>query len=114
MAIKIGQRAVLESGSVLTENKNPVTIQIRDLSVKINFIDEAKNTIDARVSQTGEKGLTVNLVNFNNSGGSSFDDIVGEIDGKPLVLGLYVHSLGAERRVHLLHYTFSVGEGFSP
>ena len=112
MALSIGPREIILSGTLVFESGNPLAINIRDLRVVLEF-DEKPNvapTVDAQ--STGAKELKFIFSGFSNSLGTAYDTQVGEIDGKPLVMAVYVFALGDERRrVRLLTYTFSVGEG---
>lgn len=111
MPITIGQRKVLESGSVLSERRQPVVFEIAGLKVTCILVQET-GTFGARATVHGTDHVQVELVNFDNPAGTAWDAEIGRLGGKPLIFAVYVHALGVDRRpVHLLNYTFSVGEG---
>jgi hypothetical protein len=120
MVVKIGPREVIVSGSVVVDGDNTVSISVRDLTISIQFLDEEEGSPSVRAETVGDKGLKFLLSGFENVLGTAYDTAIGIIDGKPLVMGLWVEALSKgkkkeedkKRSIRLLSYTFSVGEGF--
>jgi len=111
MAVKIGARDVIVSGSVISETGLSVAVPVDDLLINFEFeTDATSDSAQVKLRGGGEKSLTVELVNFKNALGLAYDQKIGEMSNRPLIMALYVQTLGQERKTHLLHYTFSVGD----
>jgi hypothetical protein len=114
MAVKIGQREVIADGSVIVDSDNMVTIEVRDLIVSIRFGEDAGEPRVQGETISG-KELSFTLIGFKNVLGTAYSAKIGDVDGKPLIMALWVESLSKDnprRWIRLLSYTFSVGEGF--
>jgi hypothetical protein len=88
MAIQIGKREVLASGSVLVERRLPVSLPVHDLTITINLLKTDDGKPAAGFKTTGEKSLELSLTNFDNTLGAAFDHPIGEINGRQLVMAV--------------------------
>jgi hypothetical protein len=110
MAVKIGPREIIASGAVIAAGNEPVRVQLEGLDVVIVFSSgEGEHT----AAWTASEGtLTVTLTNWDNPLGVGFDRRIGVNGaGLPIVMALFVHTIGPEGdRIRLVNYNFSVGE----
>lgn len=91
----------------------PVSVPVDDLTIIFEFRKSDGGTSSIELIGKG-KSLTVTLINFNNPLGQGYDQKIGEVSGRHLVMAIYVHTIGSEEnKTHLLHYTFSAGDRVS-
>jgi hypothetical protein len=114
--IEIGKRHVLASGSVVLQKDVPVSIKGPQISVTISFREDPPSpTPERSVHWVVDDGvLNVMLHNWSNPLGTAIESRIGTVNGTPLVMALFVHSVGPEQQpaqlIRVLNYTFSVGE----
>jgi hypothetical protein len=114
MKIQVGNKDVLESGSVITFDHSPVTLYLNDsITVRIIF-----NEIDSKEQTINYSALTSNLLeitctNFHNSAGVGPSDLVeiGFLHNRKLYFLFRTSSFrNKEDKSLTIHYTFYLGD----
>lgn len=108
-ATKVGNQRVLVSGVVISRADEPVEIILESLVITINF--KSDGTANAphygrEASADGTK-QTVTLTNFKNPLGTAHRDEIADLNGKPVFLTLFVHSIPVEPITRSIAYSLS-------
>jgi len=113
MPVIIDNTEVVESGTIITFNNNPVTFSIENLQIRLIFLDNPSvngNSIEYQLISGLE--LNINCINFHHTIGIGNTNplSLGELRGRRLYLNFRVYSLGPNLD-RTIHYSFYLGEG---
>ena len=112
-AVKLGDKDVIASGSLVVPPGEGAEFTIADLSVAVVFETVADRThaIDGQV--LSEKRLRIVLKNFASALGTTTVQPlgIGNLSGRPLFASFAVHAIGSgsDDPVRVLYYTFLLG-----
>ena len=72
VVVKQGELQVIQTGSVLISNNSPTTIILdNSYTIVIKYKDDAKDTQQNMSAEANERGITIELKNFNNPLGTT-------------------------------------------
>lgn len=111
--VVISKRKVLASSSIVFVGDGPIAISGPQFSVVIRFQEDPPSPQPKQeaVWEVVDGVLTATLKNWANPLGTALESRIGLVDGTPLVMALFVHSIATTTsQVRHLSYTFSVGE----
>jgi hypothetical protein len=115
MEIKVGEYEILESGTIIGNDNEPIDFIIDSTTnyiIRFTFKNDAENKQwTATASRFGANGLEITFVNFNNSLGiGNLAPIpVGQMNRRQLFLNYRIYAL--DKAGKLVHYSFLLGKG---
>jgi hypothetical protein len=107
--IKTGNLTVIDSGSVITFNNQPVDFILEDLLFRFNFESDKSSAPSIKVSTVPSlpKSLLITLVNYDSQIGlgNSNPFQLGTLNGKNIHMNFRVFNL-ENRADKVIHYSF--------
>lgn len=108
-----GSRLVIASGTVVVENEGPVSIKADEITIVLQFAEDAGDSSRIHPEQVDARTIKFTLTNCSNLG---LDENYGSLNGKPLIIAFSLQTLvksDSDRKLRILHYTFSTGDGWN-
>jgi hypothetical protein len=114
MKSKVGEFDVLESGSVIGNENEPIDFIYEEVGFVLRFIfitDDLNGKRTANAERFGEKGVQITFTNYNNSMGigNAVPIKVGKYNKRELFLNYRIYALEATAG-KLVHYTWLLGK----
>lgn len=117
LTIWAGKYKVVETGTVIQFNNEPILFALNDLQVVFNFLSDSEN--EPKTESYMEGGaLNFDLINFNDSlaTGNTSPIEIGILDGQKLYVNLRAYAFGnldepSSVQGRTIHFTFYVQEG---
>jgi hypothetical protein len=112
MQVKItsGTTEVISSGTVISFEGNPISIELEKLKFTFEFIDEeGKGESVVKFTASNNAELKISLLNFKNPIGSGVakPSAVALINNRRLFLNFRIYHINTNDKI--LHYTFYLG-----
>jgi len=108
-----GRRLVIASGTVLVENDEPVSIGADEITVVFRFDEDGGTASKIHPEKIDERTIEFTLTNCLSLG---LDETYGRLNGKPLIIAFALQTLLAtenNKKLRIIHYTFSTGDGWN-
>lgn len=113
ITIGSGKRLVIASGTVLVENDGPVSIGADEITIVFRFKEDDRESSRINTEQVDERTIDFTITNPSTVG---LDENYGLLNGKPLIIAFALQTLvksDNNRKLRIIHYTFSTGEGWN-
>jgi hypothetical protein len=109
----IGTQHALLSGSVISINDEAVSLSYSGAVFVIQWGYDDSKEANTRIFRANDNTLRFMLLNCNSSVGISYVFNAGRLDGKPVELRVFVHSIGTKEHgvSRLVSYTLAYTSG---